>query len=1536
MENIFLRLLNMSLTAGILVVAVLLLRVVLHKAPRWIHVLLWALVAVRLLCPFTIESNLSLMPDTPAVSVPAPTPAPDTPPVENTVPDTPVVDSPTVIPPATEDPSVIPPVVDTPPMTVIPPATDTPVVTPTPESSVVTATPETVVTPWQMVLTVATYVWLAGVALLAAYAVFTTLRLRRQVGEAAHIADNLWQCDHLRSPFILGLFRPRIYLPSDLSAVARDSVVAHEQAHLRRRDHWWKPLGFVLLMVYWFNPLMWVAYVFLCRDIEAACDESVVRNMNAADRRAYSEALLSCSAPRRLVSACPLAFGETAVKSRIKSVLSYKKPTIWIIVAALLVSTVAGVCLLTNRPADKPDTDKPAVSDKDDDPDEEGDEPPAATAPVGLTYVTKARMSPSEQATIMGSESVKRFDTRAEFETFLTTYQTMESGGKRWEISDFDQFDTAFFADNALLMTFRQTSSGMFTPQVGGYTYSEDKAVLSVVIDELQPGGMVTMDIGYWLLFSGIRKTDLEGVTVLASCFGKEIPTSYYWKTYSHPVIVGDEGDVAFGCYNVYYAAMQTLLPLVEGLEWYSAEGGVDTGFSAIAYFTFDDGKKYYVSPDKKQLYNGERFANLTAEQSEQLDYYLREGNPGEDAIAASVTGTVTEWNKEGGYLMLEVTEGDLKLGPKVMVYTGILPPGSAPAVGYSATIYYDGWYDGNAIFAIDRKWADADLMGGPDITTTDESLYDALLQSIVDYYLWLIPSAQEPDCSLMIGQHADLSELGIQLMDLDKNGPKELLISAMDWPDGVTPFVYDVYTIKDGKLVHLLSSGERSRYYLRKDGYIEHQWAGGAAHSGTDFYRLVDGELTRLMRIAYDADYAVKCGLAADLSSVTEDVAWFRTVYASDGSEMGFGHITKQKMQDIITDFAADHPLLNVNFLCLETGVVGSPDDDPPTTGTTTPTTGSTTGITGTKPTTPTTKPTTTPTTPSQPETAPVGLTYIIRAGTSSNEEYEALYGTPIRRFDTRAELESFLIEFQTMGRGWKRWEISDFNQFDNAFFAQNSLLVTGWLTSSGMHTPQVAVYTYSEGGTALSVGVDELHPGFVTDDVGEWLLFSGIKKVDLQGVTELKAYLRKEIPTDSYMALLSKRTSNPQTVSEKWRKWIPGDEGWALSYIFAEIEKSDRWKAASGSSPLLEIVFNINGKTYYADRGFYELYSEDGSRRIALTADEYGLLQWVFAYLSEDSDNIWVARFSHPVQDFEYNYTSLQIINTAAMRAILERESWVKNSNYSRSYDAFITWRGVYYYVDWANRQIVSNGKVITLTEAEQKYLTPIICDTYWGTKAYVTGYVYESGAGYFVLKVDTQYVKALGDKVKVSLLRWTDAVPAVGSRVGISYDGYTYSYIYPCAIGEYLPEPAHDLEFWIGEFVGDVDFSNYQEKYGLFGGTEYYGTGYAPANNDPAMQVDPEHCVTYIVSSYPDEIDYGAHITSIRITDPNVKVYGISLKSSFDEFERALTQQGFTVEKQGSVARKATKGRFTITFTAEYIYISVATTNRYGIVY
>lgn len=507
MENVFLHLLNMSLTAAVLVVVVLLLRLVFHKAPRWIHCLLWALVAVRLLCPFAIESDLSLMPSTPVVTVPDSLTLSDpvvTPTVDVIYPDTPA----TPVPPQTDVGGTV----------------TTPVTPTLPDSSV--AAPGDSVDPWQVALTVATYAWLLGVLAMLAYAVATTLRLRLQVREAVCVQGNLWQCDHLRSPFILGVLRPRIYLPSDLSSTAQASVIAHEKAHLKRLDHLWKPLGFLLLTVYWFNPVLWVAYIFLCRDIEAACDEQVVRNMTAADRKAYSEALLACSAPRRLVSACPLAFGETSVKSRIKSVLSYKKPTIWIVVAALLVSAVAGVCLLTDRPVAEQEPDNPpSVSDEDDTPDT------AKTAPVGLTHVAGG-LGEWQNETLQevygtppeGSLPIKAFASYDELDAFLSTYATEEGEIQR---TGFAAFDAAWFADNTLLMSYYTHPTTPAYPKVDSYVYSEDGAGLTVRLHVYVPsfGGDA---FSAYHLFSGIRKSDLEGVKNLTAVVAATIPNDYY------------------------------------------------------------------------------------------------------------------------------------------------------------------------------------------------------------------------------------------------------------------------------------------------------------------------------------------------------------------------------------------------------------------------------------------------------------------------------------------------------------------------------------------------------------------------------------------------------------------------------------------------------------------------------------------------------------------------------------------------------------------------------------------------------------------------------------------------------------------------------------------------------------------------------------------------------------------------------------------------------------------------------------------------
>ncbi|MBR5615419.1 MAG: hypothetical protein IKW66_01230, partial [Clostridia bacterium] len=312
MDAVFLKLLNLSLTASWLCLAVLLVRLLLKKAPKAISCALWALVGLRLLFPFSIESMLSL--------IPSAEPLPE----DILLSPTPTINS--GIPIVNE---VVNPVI----------------------SGSLAPNPGDSVNPLQVITTVAGYVWVIGMVAMLVYMLVTYLRVRRKVTEAAKIEGNVYECDHINTPFILGVIRPRIYLPSSMSDSDRAFVIAHEKAHLRRLDHVWKPLGFLLLTVYWFNPLLWLGYILLCRDIELACDEKVIRELGTDIKKQYSEALINCSVPRRAISACPLAFGEVGVKGRIKSVLSYKKPAFWIILVAVVALIVTGVCFLTDPPA---------------------------------------------------------------------------------------------------------------------------------------------------------------------------------------------------------------------------------------------------------------------------------------------------------------------------------------------------------------------------------------------------------------------------------------------------------------------------------------------------------------------------------------------------------------------------------------------------------------------------------------------------------------------------------------------------------------------------------------------------------------------------------------------------------------------------------------------------------------------------------------------------------------------------------------------------------------------------------------------------------------------------------------------------------------------------------------------------------------------------------------------------------------------------------------------------------------------------------
>ena len=320
MDEVFLTILNMSISAGWLVLAVLVLRLLLKKAPKWMRILLWAAVGVRLALPFSLESSLSLMPS--AQTVPG----------DIVYAMHPAIDSGVPIINAAVNPVL---------------------------GSSLAATPQFSMNPIQKLLFVAAILWVVGMVALTVFAFVSWLRIRLRVREAVR-EDGVWVCDRIPSPFILGVFFPHIYLPSDLSRENREYVLAHERAHLRRGDHLWKPLGFVLLTVHWFNPLLWVGYWLLCRDIELACDEKVMAQLGEEAKKPYADALINCSVPRSLLTACPLAFGENGVKGRLKAILHYKKPAFWIVAVAIIACVAVGVCFLTD-PAQPPQENPPAT-----------------------------------------------------------------------------------------------------------------------------------------------------------------------------------------------------------------------------------------------------------------------------------------------------------------------------------------------------------------------------------------------------------------------------------------------------------------------------------------------------------------------------------------------------------------------------------------------------------------------------------------------------------------------------------------------------------------------------------------------------------------------------------------------------------------------------------------------------------------------------------------------------------------------------------------------------------------------------------------------------------------------------------------------------------------------------------------------------------------------------------------------------------------------------------------------------------------------
>ncbi|MDE7311724.1 MAG: M56 family metallopeptidase [Eubacterium sp.] len=314
MGDVFLKLLNMSITAGWFLLAVFCIRLAFRKIPKWVNCLLWGVAAIRLVCPFSIESQFSLLPSTEPIKSSTI--------VEGKIQhEIPSIDSHLTIVEHTINPML---------------------------AEAFAYNEAESAAPLQVAAYAAGIVWVCGIVLLVLCAAGSILKLYKLVREAVCVSGSVYICDAVTSPFILGIIKPRIYLSSALCEKEMHYILAHESAHLKRKDHWWKLLGYILLCVYWFHPLCWAAYATFCKDLELACDEKVVKDMAFHEKKEYSNVLLSCTRRRSLMLVCPLAFGEVGVKERVKYVLHYKKPALWVMIAAAAAVALLAVCFLTN------------------------------------------------------------------------------------------------------------------------------------------------------------------------------------------------------------------------------------------------------------------------------------------------------------------------------------------------------------------------------------------------------------------------------------------------------------------------------------------------------------------------------------------------------------------------------------------------------------------------------------------------------------------------------------------------------------------------------------------------------------------------------------------------------------------------------------------------------------------------------------------------------------------------------------------------------------------------------------------------------------------------------------------------------------------------------------------------------------------------------------------------------------------------------------------------------------------------------------
>ena len=826
MAAVFLKLLNLSISASWLVLAVLVLRLISKRSPKWMNVLLWGIVALRLTLPFSIESALSLIPSAETVSpaavqfAPAPTITSGVSVIDNAV-----------------NPSL---------------------------SEHFSAVPTASVNPLYVWTEIAGWVWLIGLGAMLLYALVSYLRLRRRVSVSLCVRENIYLCDAISSPFILGVVKPRIYLPSGLDEVQRQNVLSHEQAHLARRDHWWKPLGFALLAVYWFNPVLWLAYTLLCRDIELACDERVIRTMDESAVKTYSTVLLACSMPRKAVITCPLAFGEVGVKERVKNALHYKKPAFWVVAASVAVCVVVAVCFLTDP---EHETMKWAKNLRVDD-----------VVRVELTIMPQAtdkqykdfNADEIAEAVALINKSGGRYVRSMEPLTGGSTelYVTTMDGVRHTVVNNGNVY---LCIDGDAYRNFYVT-----------WPYTEGDSPLP---DSFQVGDTQATDanrfyvddwsiciVGQWLRNAGTRiwwsdSSDAYLGVVKHTGLADELTGLQN---------AGRAVEELDGCYRCvtqegFSNTVVYLYPAPSGESYYRVE----------THWSYDDADEPEVELQARQL-------RTMAE-----SFRVEKGSSMADALIGSYaddmgSSLTIRKNTDGSYAVdlgiykftsVGNTVGNYDPQMNILHISGTADIGGTLAADITA----DG--TGRLIVTLTESPVSTSYLAAGAVFTfwprvTGYPQYDVVLANICDLRLAGTHGIETEFSSDLLTANDYYQTPGWLLRDLDGDGIPELLLGA-NWDEGHA-VIFNIYRYGGARAVRVVNGWNRNRWYLCTDGSLANEGSSSAFESSYSYYRYTSGELQHLETLLYlddgsggspwrysaTADHYVSSG---DFRSVTE-----------------------------------------------------------------------------------------------------------------------------------------------------------------------------------------------------------------------------------------------------------------------------------------------------------------------------------------------------------------------------------------------------------------------------------------------------------------------------------------------------------------------------------------------------------------------------------------------------------------------------------------------------------------------------------------